>query len=74
MEISSNSKITEINLVKNNSMYSIKEIVDLLELQSVIVDSILYSIEDPYILPIDDLGSWSEQIDIKEWIINKIKI
>jgi len=71
ISLGSNSK--EINLVKNNNMYSIKEIADLLELQTESVSSTLYSLSDPCINPIDDIGVWQEQIDIKDWIINKIK-
>jgi hypothetical protein len=51
-----------------------KEIADLLELQTLSVNSTLYSLDDPYTLAIDDLGIWKEQIDIKDWIINKVKI
>jgi len=74
MMLSLNSISTEVNLVKDNVMYSIKEIADLLELQTLSVNSTLYSLDDPYTLAIDDLGIWKEQIDIKDWIINKVKI
>jgi len=69
-----NNNIIEVNLVKNNKMYSIKEIANLLDLQTNIVQNKLYSTEDPYIFPIDNIEGWTETIDIKEWIINKIKI
>ena len=74
MILSLNSTSTEVNLVKDNAMYSIKEIADLLELQTLSVSNALYSLDDPYTLAIDDLGTWQEQIDIKDWIINKVKI
>jgi nucleoside-diphosphate-sugar epimerase len=74
MIYSLNDKNTEVNLIKNNTMYSIKEIVELLNLQTNNEESKIYSLDDPYILPIDDIGDWNESIDIKEWIINKIKI
>lgn len=64
----------EVNLVKNNTMYSIKELAELLELHTDNVQDVLYSLDDPYLLPIDDVGTWYEQIDIKDWIINKVKI
>jgi nucleoside-diphosphate-sugar epimerase len=74
MILSLNSTSTEVNLVKDNAMYSIKEIADLLELQTLSVSNALYSLDDPYTLAIDDLGTWQEQIDIKDWIITKVKI
>jgi len=64
----------EVNLVKDNVVYSVKEIAELLELQTVSVNNTLYSLDDPYTLAIDDLGIWKEQIDIKDWITNKVKI
>ena len=64
----------EVNLIKNNIMYSIKEIADLLSLQTKFENNSLYSLDDPYILPIDEIGDWIESIDIKNWINTKIKI
>ena len=74
MIYSLNNKNTEVNLIKNNIMYSIKEIAELLNLQTHTEESKLYSLDDPHILPIDDIGEWIESIDIKEWIINRIQI
>ena len=74
MKMSLESDSKEVNLVKNNKMYSIKEIADLLELQTVNVSNALYSLSDPDVTKIDELGVWEEQIDIKDWIINKVKI
>jgi UDP-glucose 4-epimerase len=65
--------LPEVNLIKRNSMYSIKEIADILNLQTYNVDSTLYSLEDPYILPLNDLENiWSETIDVKDWLLTNI--
>lgn len=74
MGIAMNLDNKEINLVHHNKMYSIKEIAELLELSTILVETNLYSLEDPYILPINDIEGWTEYIDIKEWITQSIKI
>jgi nucleoside-diphosphate-sugar epimerase len=74
MIYSLNELSNEVNLIKTSKLYSIKEVADLLELNTKAVDSSAYSLEDPYILPYGSLGEWNESIDLKEWIINKIKI
>ena len=74
MIYSLNRKNTEVNLIKNNIMYSVKEIANFLNLRTYTEESKVYSLDDPYILPIDDIGEWSESIDIKDWITHKIKI
>ena len=63
----------EVNLVKNNNMYSIKELADLLELSYVYVNSDMYTLDDPYVSPIGSIDNWSEQIDIKHWLLTDIK-
>jgi UDP-glucose 4-epimerase len=74
MVCSLNESNKEVNLIKCNSMYSIKEIADLLELESITIENTLYSTEDPNINAIDVIDNWYETIDITKWILSEVKI
>ena len=65
-----NSSREEVNLIKHANMYSVKELAELLDLRTINISNPMYSLDDPYIGQLDELYNWTEQIDIKQWILN----
>lgn len=61
----------EVNLVKNNKLYSVLELVETLGVSCNYLADSRYNISDPYTTTIDDLGMWSETIDIVDWLIEQ---
>jgi nucleoside-diphosphate-sugar epimerase len=72
MEHSLNNNLNEVNLVKNNKMYSVKEIAELFGLEMIPIQNTMYSTENPNLSSINDINGWNETIDIKQWIKHTI--
>jgi nucleoside-diphosphate-sugar epimerase len=60
----------EVNLIKHSRMYAVKELADLLNLNTNNITDPMYSLDDPFIEKLDELHNWAEKIDIKQWILN----